>query len=65
MQEESKKNPNASKDEINARNDLYNKQILELNKEIYRKSISIEYFWRCLVFYLGNETNSTQYNSKA
>ena len=24
----------------------------------------MEYFWRCLVFYLGNETDSDKYNNK-
>ena len=29
----------------------------KLNNEIYIKTFSIEYFWRCLVFFLGNETD--------
>ena len=35
----------------------------KINLEIYQKSISLEYFWRCLVFYLGKDTNSQKYNN--
>ena len=28
----------------------------KINIEIYQKSISLEYFWRCLIFYLGKDT---------
>ena len=35
----------------------------KINFEIYQKSMSLEYFWRCLVFYLGKETKSNKYNN--
>ena len=34
----------------------YKEDVDKLNNEILRKTFSIEYFWRCLVFFLGNET---------
>ena len=35
----------------------------KINFEIYQKSMSLEYFWRCLVFYLRKETDSSKYNN--
>ena len=40
----------------------FKKEIGKINLEIYEKSISLEYFWRCLVFYLGKETDCDKYN---
>ena len=56
-------NPNAKKDEIDKRMAECKKEIAKIDLEIYQKSISLEYFWRCLVFYLGKETDCQTYNN--
>ena len=56
QEEESKKNPNAKKDDIDARLAIFKEEMDKINFEIYEKSMSLEYFWRCLVFYLGKDT---------
>ena len=56
-------NPNALKYEIDIRMAKFKKEIEKINLEIYQKSISLEYFWRCLIFYLGNETDCKKYKN--
>ena len=36
----------------------------EINADIFKKSISLEYFWRCLVYYLNNDTYCKEFNSE-
>jgi len=36
----------------------------EINADIFKKSISLEYFWRCLIYYLGTDTYCEEFNSK-
>jgi len=35
---------------------IFKEEMDKINFEIYEKSMSLEYFWRCLVFYLGKDT---------
>ena len=38
-------------------------EVEKIDLEIYQKSISLEYFWRCLVYYLGKDSDYQKYNS--
>ena len=33
-----------------------------IENEIYEKSISLEYFWRCLIHYVDKDTSYTKWN---
>lgn len=37
----------------------------EINDDILKRSISLEHFWRCLVFYMDPETNFPEFNDKS
>ena len=47
---------NTSKKEKDIKMNEYKQKFLQINIEIQKQTYSLEYFWRCLVFYLGSET---------
>lgn len=62
QKEEAKNNKQYSEQETNERLKKFHMEIAESENEIYQKSISLEYFWRCLIYYLDKDTDFKEWN---